>query len=258
MGRPKRKYVLFLVEGYTDKEVLAGPISSMYEKACGEAENAIIEFCTPKQDDKFGGDITSSNGVNPENIEGLINKLYIDPFLEKNTHIYPKEISEIIHIVDLDGAFVDSEAVIKMTKEGANRISYTETNIETVDVEAIRCRNERKSANLRKLTSMNEIVLRHKNGRNTKTVKYSVYYFSCNMDHVIHGRLNLTTQEKVALADDFSVLCLDSPETFEKTVCSDEVAAGGLTYEESWEYVMRGNNSLERKTNLNILIEKLH
>ena len=258
MGRPKKKYVLFLVEGYTDTEVLAEPISTIYEEICEESEMVEVKFCTLKQNDQSGGDITSSNGVTPENIEGLIGKLFIDPFLEKNPFIYPKEISEVVQIVDLDGAFINPEKITEMDSDDSERICYSENGIETVDVESIRQRNERKSANLRKLVSMDEIVIRPKNGRNTKTVKYSIYYFSCNMDHVIHNRLNLTPQEKVQLADDFSVACSYSMDSFKSAICSDMTSCQNMTYHESWDYIMEGEESLKRHTNLNLLIEKLY
>ena len=259
MARPKRKYVLFLVEGYTDTEVLAESITSIYEEVLSPEEMVEVKFCTLKQNDQSGGDITSSNGVTPENIEGLIGKLFIDPFLEKNPFIYPKEISEVIQIVDLDGAFISEELVVQQsTVLSDERIIYTEECIETVDVSAIQERNARKSVNLKKLVGMDEIVIRPKNGRNTKTVKYSIYYFSCNMDHVIHKKLNLSAQEKVQLADDFSVACSYSLDTFKSAICEDEAACKNMTYHESWDYIMEGAESLKRHTNLNLLIEKLY
>ena len=259
MARPKRKYILFLVEGYTDTEVLAESFTSIYEEVSSPEELIEVKFCTLKQGDQSGGDITSSNGVNPENIEGLIGKLFIDPFLEKNAFIYPKEISEVIQIVDLDGAFISDEMVVQLNAdETEERIRYSEDKIETVDVATIRERNARKSANLKRLVSMSEIVIRPKNGRNTKTVKYSVYYFSCNMDHVIHDKLNLTAQEKVRLADDFLVASSGTCETLKETLCSDSVACSNMTYQESWDFIMEGKESLKRHTNLNLLIEKLY
>ncbi len=258
MGRPKKKYILFLVEGYTDIEVLAEPISSIYEMVSPPDQPVEVKFCPFNQNNQSGGDITSSNGVSPDNIEGLIGKLFVDPFLEKNPFIYPKEIGEIIHIVDIDGAFIDPQKVVEKESSAGERVIYSESVIQAEDVEAIRARNERKSSNIRKLIGMDEIVIRPKNGRNTKTVKYSVYYFSCNMDHVVHKKLNLSPQEKVSLADDFSVACSYSIDTFKDAICENEAACKGMSYQESWDLIMKGEESLKRHTNLNILIEKLY
>lgn len=259
MARPKKKYVLFLVEGYTDTEVLAEPISAIYEEVSDPNELVEVKFCTLKQNDQSGGDITSSNGVTPENIEGLIGKLFIDPFLEKNQFIYPKEISEVIQIVDLDGAFVSPEKVVSKSRlDSADGVIYSEEYTAASDISMIQERNARKSQNLQRLIGMNEIVIRPKNGRNTKTVKYSVYYFSCNMDHVIHNRLNLSAREKVQLADDFSVACSYASDTFRNAICGENVSCKGMNYLESWDFIMKGDESLKRHTNLNLLIEKLY
>lgn len=257
MGRPKKHYILFLVEGNTDIEVLAEPMTSIIERASTPEEKPEVEFCKLKQGDVSGGDITSTNGVTPENIEGLIGKLFIDPFFDKNPFIYPKEISEIIQIVDLDGAFIPSSRITYGLSECTkDTILYTEDHIETENVESICERNENKSNNIRQLISMDEIVIRPKNGRNTKTVKYAVYYFSCNMDHVIHNKLNLSPQEKVQLADDFSVACSYSIDTFTNTIYGVAEKVKGMTYQDSWNYVMNGAESLKRNTNLNLLIDR--
>ena len=257
MGRPKKNYIIFLVEGYTDVEVLSEPLTDLVENASMGEEKYEVQFCIPRQRDMFGGDITSSNGITPDNIEGLIGKLFIDPFLAQNPFIYPRDIREIIHIVDLDGAFIPSESVVSLKNgNGKDRIRYTEDFIETEDVTAIVDRNKRKSNNIRRLIEMNEIVIRPKNGRNTKKVNYSVYYFSCNMDHVMHKKLNLSPQEKVQMADDYSVTYSYSPDIFVKTINDGAKKVSNMNYQESWNYVMNGTESLKRHTNLNLLIDR--
>ena len=74
MGRPKRKYILFLVEGYTDINTLSAGILNLYEKYSDQKEYE-IKFCTLDEDDEGGGDITSKYGIEPDNIEKMISKL---------------------------------------------------------------------------------------------------------------------------------------------------------------------------------------
>lgn len=255
--RPKRRVVLFLVEGPTDREALSSAFSKLYKKYRSE-EGYIIEFCTLADDVQENGDITSKFGVTADNIEAMISKLFVDPFLGSNPYYYPKDIAEIIQIVDLDGAYIQPDKVVPLSPEHLGKGKfYTETCIETDDVESIRERNTRKSANLDALNMMSEITIRPKNNRNTKTIPYSVFYFSGNMDHFIHGALNITGAEKWNKASDFMLMCDGDDSTFENFFCNNEFNSCGKEYAESWEYVKAGCRSLERGTNLDILIKRI-
>ena len=258
MARPKIKYILFLVEGFTDISVLSAGIADLYEKYTKPGEY-VIKFCSMQQGDQLGGDITSSHGVTPDNIEQLISKLFIDPFLAKNPYIYPKEIFEIVQIVDLDGVFLEDDNVIPILEsDPRGRVYYGTDGIYAVDVESIRERNRRKRDNIQKLISMDKIVIRPNNHRNTKTIRYSVYYFSCNMDHYLHGDANLSSQKKVEMADDFMLECYDDTARFCKRLCFESDSVAGRSFAESWKYITeRGLNSLERHSNINLLIDSI-
>ena len=258
MARPRKRYVLYLVEGYTDIEVLSEPLLNLYEENASSENVVEIKFCLLHQGNQKGGDITSNNGITPANIEGLVSKLFIDPFLEKNPFVYPKEISEIIQIIDLDGAFVDDNMIFQHNEGIGKRTIYKENGIFTVDVDMIKQRNRRKRENIRKLVSMNQIVIRPKNGRNTKKVNYSCYYFSCNMDHYFHGNPNLSPQEKRIKAEDFMLECYGDTKAFCEKIYSNPGTMKSCTISESWDYIMeRGDNSLNSHSNINILIESI-
>lgn len=258
MARPKRKYILFLVEGYTDINALSAGIVDLYEKYSDQEEYE-IKFCTLDEGDEDGGDITSKYGIEQGNIEKMISKLYVDPFLEQNSYVYPKEIFEIIQIIDLDGAFVEDKNIFPLTEENfKGRVFYGADGIFAKNPDYIRERNQRKRENIRQLVSLNEIVIRPKNHRNTKTIKYSVYYFSCNMDHYIHGEANLTPQDKVIKSDDFLLECYDNCERFCDRLCHGQGVVEGLDYTESWRFIMTpGLRSIEPHTNVNLLIDKI-
>ena len=103
--RPKKKIVLVLVEGQSDINALSYAIPQLYDDIDEEYE---VFFPVLHDEKQTGGDITSKYGVRPDNIERLISKLFIDDFL-KDYGLYPKDITEIIQIVDVDGVFIDDD-----------------------------------------------------------------------------------------------------------------------------------------------------
>ena len=123
--------------------------------------------------------------------------------------------------------------------------------------DSIQDRNQRKCNNIEKLVSMSEIGISKNGGKNTKTVKYSVYYFSRNMDHCIHNRISLSTTEKITLSDEF--MCkYDEADSFYNYLINQPICCENMDYIQSWDYIMKeGTISLERHTNLNILFEKI-
>lgn len=246
--RPKKKVVLFLVEGQSDINALSYAVPQFFEDI---DENYEVYFPILHDDRQDGGDITSKKGIKPENIEKLIYKLFLHDFL-KDYGLYPKDITEIIQIVDLDGAFIPPENVV-MLQEGndSNYTVYLEKTIETTNVEAIRERNECKSINLEYLINLKEIKVA------SKKVKYSVYYFSANLDHFLHGDANLIPREKCAKADTFSDKCVKDISVFVKAFIPTSTNLQGLDYYESWDFVKQGCNSLGCYSNLHILLEKI-
>lgn len=254
MAKPRKKFVLVLVEGATEITALSSPITDLF--VANEERNIVdVHFCMLQDEEKEGGDITSKYGVKPENIESMIGKLFIDPFFSKHQYLYPKNIAEIIHIVDLDGTFIDEDKVV-FSKEIERDPWYKENCIETKDVKGIRERNQRKKDNLRELIKKEKITIRPKNARNTKTVDYSIYYFSSNMEYYLHHKANATIDEKIDSAMDFSLECDFDLDAFVKYFIGD-LDAANVSYEESWEFIQVEEHSLERHTNLDVLIRKL-
>lgn len=82
--RPKRKVVLFLVEGQSEINALKPVISALYDSIDPEIE---VFFPTIVEDgcDKRG-DITSKNGISPRVIEGCIYKLFSPIFLTSRNY----------------------------------------------------------------------------------------------------------------------------------------------------------------------------
>lgn len=246
--RPKRKLILFLVEGPSDQTALEYSIADMYDSINEEYE---VFFLLPREGDKLVGDITSKYGATPDKIEMLIGKLYVNEFL-KDYGLYPKDIVEIIQIMDIDGVYISDEQIVE-TKIGGNGKStyYFNDRIETPSADKIRERNFIKRENMDYLINKESIKI------GTKSIKYSAYYFSSNLDHFLHGDANLEQSEKSKKADGFTNKCIKESGFFEHFFCDDKDVTKGMTYQESWQYIKSGNHSLERHSNLNILIERL-
>ena len=248
--RPKRQIVLFLVEGKSDREALQLAIPELYDQI---DENIEVFFPTMVEDkEEKGGDITSKIKIWPRNIEEKIYEFFLKDFFDEQK-IMPKDITEIVQIVDMDGAYVSDDMVCAgENPTGENRPYYTENAIITQRVENIIKRNAHKRENIDYLSSLQTIKVRQ------KTVKYSVYYFSANLDHFLHYDANLDYRKKIDLADTFARTYIGNVEGFIKQITDDPGAAVGMDYEQSWNFIKtEGCNSLQRHTNLNILLSNL-
>ena len=247
--RPKKQIILFLVEGLSEINALRTIMSELYERI---NENSEVFFCQMEEDGIVGGDITSRNGVTPEKIEMLMHKLVVGPLLEKE-NIYPKDITEIIQIIDLDGAYIPDEAIRPITSFFPDHpVIYYEDRIEAANVSYIRDRNLKKRKNIDHLSSLLDIKIK------SKTIPYSAYYMSCNLDSFLYHEMNIPSgREKYERAAQFSSKYAENPLSAAEFFIHDPDAAHGMTYAESWAYIRNEYRSLHRFTNLNILFEKL-
>jgi len=245
--RPKKKVILVLVEGKSDINALSYALPKFFADVNPEYE---VYFPIISDVNQEGGDITAKYGVNPRTIEMCINKLFLHDFL-KNEGLYPKDITEIIQIVDTDGAFISSDRIISPEETASDNIRYEDDAIRTKKRELIIERNERKVENLNYLTELNSIKA------DSKTVKYSVYYFSCNLDHFLHGDANMDKRDKCTKADEFALRCMDDISVFKDTFLYPGDGTEELDYEESWDFIKQGTNSLGRHSNLHVLIKRI-
>lgn len=85
---------------------------------------------------------------------------------------------------------------------------------------------------------------------------YSMYYFSLNLEHILHGRTNLSDWEKIRCAEEFDLKYGDDPDGFTLfmkessfSVCDD--------YRRSWAFIKTELHSLERYSNFGIELPPL-
>ena len=247
--RPKRKVVLILVEGQSEINALKPVLSAFYDSIDEDIE---VFFPTIVEDEcDVRGDITSKKGISPEVIEGCIYKLFLKDFFDTEK-LYPKDISEIVQIVDLDGAYITNDKILYGENPlGENKPFYGSDTIITTDVDKMIERNDRKRANLDYLSSISELTVKSKKPR------YSVFFFSSNLDHFLHGDANMKPRDKVLKADEYALRYESDPKGFVDAIKACQGTLLGLTYEQSWEYMKETNHSLEPHTNINILFDRL-
>lgn len=221
----KKKIILFIVEGINDKTSLALCMNQFLDK------NTILFEITD-------GDITTQYGNSSGNIAAKIGNI-IKEFSGKI--FKQKDFLEIVHLVDMDGAYVPDDNVIDGIKD---KNQYTEKNIETTKIKMTIDRNHQKQEIINKMVGLSKVWV---------SIPYSVYYFSCNMDHVLHGKANLRREEKDKLATEFENRFFNKPQEFVDFFDSDEFAIKG-TYEETWKFIKAGTNSLKRSSNFIIYL----
>lgn len=140
-------------------------------------------------------------------------------------------------MTDTDGAFIPNDRVI--FDPSHRKAFYSTTEIRTCNKPGIEDRNKRKSENLIRLFSTPFIW----------GIPYSIYYMSCNLDHVLYNTLNTSDDEKENSAFQFALKYKDNIPSFLKYISNSSFSVM-KDYTESWKYIMQGNNSLCRHTNL--------
>ena len=223
----KRKIIFVIVEGPSDDEALGVLFSKIYDK-----DSVYIHI--------MHGDITTKAGVSSSNIVSRVGNC-IRQYAAQN-HYRATDFKEIIHIVDMDGAYIPDSAIVE-DLEAVNPV-YSTTEIHVENPNSIINRNMRKRENINRLKSTGQIW----------KLPYRIYYMSCNLDHVLYGKLNSTDEEKEKDAYQFAKKYRNDIPGFLKYIKESDFAVGP-DYKESWEYITQGVRSLERHTNLGICFE---
>ena len=187
------------------------------------------------------GDMTSDWSVSGTNAIKTVHN-YIQMEIERYG-FKKKDIINVIHLVDTDGTFIPPDKIVfGATKE----IQYFDDRIESTTPENIVGRNERKSLVLRRLYSTGKV----------SAIPYSVYYFSRNLEHVLHNNnTNLTDGEKTKYADAFADKYKFDCEGFQTFISSSDFTVPGK-YMDTWSFIMQDINSLHRHSNFHLLFQK--
>lgn len=224
----EKKVIAFIVEGPSEEASL-GSIMKEYFSS-NEVQFVVIH-----------GDITTKDYVSTDNILKKINDRVEE--IQQRYRYNVKDFMKIIHLTDADGVFVDDELV---KHANVDSIQYLDDCMETRNVETTIERNHRKAEILFKLRKAGKI-----NG-----IPYKIYFNSCNLEHVLYGELNdFTDDEKEMLSDDFADKYEGNVDEFVEFISNTDVATPG-TYQQTWNYLEKGTNSLKRGSNMHLIFEK--
>ena len=260
MSDKKSAFVCFCVDGPTDIDTLHEPFEELFDKIGGNSINVDFRFALFQNENH--GDITSFKSVSPENIEKMIYKYYFKQ-QDKSTDLGWADLTHIVHIIDIDGVYTSPDYIRDFTekerllsvalghKDKPKKALYFEDHLAANDIKKIEERNKRKRQNIEYLLSLKELSV------GKKSVGYSLYYFSTNLDHFWHGDANLCSADKTRKASEFRD-CTSSSDDLIKVLANNPYCVEN-EYMRSWKYLRnrQGLSSLSRATNIHLLVNRI-
>lgn len=222
-----KKVILFIVEGPSDESALNAILSKIFD------QNTVYVYIVH-------GDITAKNRVSPQTIISEVHKL-VKTHMSKYG-LRKKDMLKVVHIMDTDGAYVSNTAIKENPK--ISKPIYNLCEIITNNRQNIIDRNKQKRANMDKLSLKSDI-----NG-----IPYLAIYMSCNLDHVLFNKLNISDSEKQKESIIFAKKYKNDTNAFLSFIKKSNFSVQG-TRKDTWAYIKNNLNSLNRHTNLNILFE---
>lgn len=218
-----KKVISFIVEGITDKTSLGGIMDKL-------VDNEKVRFYISD------GDITSDKFTNTRNAVEKVNE-HVKRFLN-NYSFMKSDLLQIIHLVDTDGAYISNDSI---HVDDVEHFIYSTESITAKSIELVIKRNNRKKQVMDRLASCPKI----------SKIPYRIYYFSCNLEHVLHNEINLDDNLKFEYAEKFSDSFYKREREFIDFIKDEEFAVKG-NFKETWDFIKIDNNSLNRYTNFHL------
>lgn len=232
----RKKVCLLIVEGLSDETALATPLIALLKN------NPMIQVPV------VHGDITTKSGVASDNIARKLGDIVKNHL--RMSHLNKSDICMVIQIVDTDGAFIPDSSVQQAPIDLDDNMlpRYEESCILVRNVEKIIERNIQKQSNLRRICVLPTVC---------GGIPFKVYYFSCNLDHVIHGDANTDGSKKVDFADQFAEMYQREPEQFREFLQEKFPIPCTQEYLPSWTFIEERVHSLECWSNFILAIEEI-
>lgn len=223
-----RKVVLFIVEGPSDDEALSLFLTRIFSKFQVHIE---IAHC----------DLTTDGNVDRTTILMRLGKV-IDNV--RSQYKWKKsDFQQIIHLVDMDGAYISDNDVVD--DSAAHSPLYSLTEIRTKYPDRIKNRNKQKRGCLDRISTTSTV----------SGIPYQVYFMSCNLDHVLYNKLNSTANDKKEDSKNFARKYKDDLLGFKDYICNSSFSLN-MKYTESWSFIKKEKHSLERFSNFCICINR--
>ena len=219
-----KKVVLFIVEGPSDQSALSVILSKIFDQ--DEVYVYVVH-----------GDVTTRDRVTPQNIVRNVNA-----FIKDHMSRYRRrkaDMLQVVHLMDTDGAYVPDDAITEVAT--AQKTIYNPGQIIAASREQIIERNRQKRANMDRLALEPAIA----------GIPYLAIYMSCNLDHVLHNKLNSSDEDKGKDAIAFARKYRNDIEAFISFITESDFSVTG-SRKETWDYIRHGYNSIYRHTNLGI------
>ena len=226
----RKKVVFVIVEGPSDDAALGVILNRLYDKS-----KVHIEI--------MHGDITTDLSIDPSNIVSALGDIVKN--YAATMHFSQIHFQEVIHLVDMDGAFIPEAAIVD--NPDADKPLYSLTEIQTSRPEQMVLRNKHKKSKLNRISTLKKVW---------GSIPYQAYYMSCNLDHVLYGKLNSTDEEKENDAYAFAKRYKDDIDGFLTFISDSEFSRMG-GYKESWKFIKKDLHSLERHTNLGLCFAEI-
>lgn len=221
----EKRVIAFIVEGPSEEAALG---SVMKEYFSGNEVQFVVVH----------GDLTVKDYVTNDSILKRINELI--EVVKRKYRFGQDDFIKIIHIADTDGVYIPKTDIREADVE---EIQYFEDHIRAKNVCAVTERNKRKGDILHKLRKTGKI-----NG-----IPYRIYFNSCNLEHVLYGELrDYSDEEKQILSDDFADKYEGKAEEFIEFISAPDVAVSD-TYQNTWDYIEKDKNSLNRHSNMHLI-----
>lgn len=226
MGR--KKVILVIVEGPSDQSALRLVLERVFSD-----KKVFVKIAY--------GDVTSDDRSNPANIVKSVNQLVVDAM--NRDHFLKEDMLKVIHLMDSDGAYIPDDAVTELAT--VKETVYNTTGIIAANKVDIITRNKRKAANMDKLAGRSAIG----------GIPYLPIYMSCNLDHVLHNKINSTDDEKRSDSFAFAKKYRTNISAFISFITESDFSVKG-DRSDTWEYLRKGLHSLERHTNLGLCLPR--
>ncbi len=233
--KTKNKIIYIICEGVSDDVTIHHALVN-YIKSISS------NFSTNIHVEVTDGDLAYKDGINLRNCGAYV-KNKVDEFKTK-MYLFNSDFLAIIHILDTDGSFIDSDSIIE--DKSIKFAQFIDNKLHTPKLENTKKRFEKRTNIYKKLLEIEHI----------NKIKYYKFFFSRNLEHALYNIPYATIYEKKQLSNSFDEKYAKDVVGFKK-IMKEILFAIPNNYEYSWKYIFKNNNSLKRGSNFYLIFDKI-